>query len=149
MTDEKQAPRLTIRDYKAPAREVTDIPWPGNAGKLVGLLCPLTVSELQAAHFEAIEYFQRKVQPNDGMSMRDFLLEEDVQECFLFLLQPGSKRPKDRLFKDADEARVSLDPDELRYFQDAYAHLSEVRLRAMGIWDAARTSTKRPWAEKA
>jgi hypothetical protein len=138
MTDEKQAPRLTIRDYKAPAREVTDIPWPGNASKRVGLLCPLTVAELQLAHFEAIEHFQRKVQP----------LEEDVQECFLFLLQPGTKRPKDRLFKDADEARSSLDPDELRYFQDAYAHLCEVRLRAMGLWDeTTRASTKRPWVE--
>jgi hypothetical protein len=148
MVDEKTPPRLTIRDYKAPAREVTDIPWPGNASKRVGLLCPLTVAELQLAHFEAIEYFARKVQPNDGMSMRDFLLEEDVQECFLFLLQPGTKRPKDRLFKDADEARSSLDPDELRYFQDAYAHLCEVRLRAMGLWDeTSRATTKRPWVE--
>jgi hypothetical protein len=137
--------RLTLADFKDPARRVEEVPWPGTDRK-VGLLCPLSCAELQAAHFAAVEHFRKAVQPMDTItSMQAWTEEKDRQELYLMLLQPGSRRPTDRLFKSADDVRKGLDSEEVVYFQNCYAVLNARRLVELGIWPVGKEIPPLPY----
>jgi AraC-like DNA-binding protein len=131
MAEEK---RVKFKDIRASRRDVFQVDWPGTKRK-VGILL-LRCSEIQAAHFAAIEHFQKQVQPTEGMSMAEFVREKELQEAFLMLLQPGSQLPGDRLFGKADEARHELSLDEVAWIHQQHeTHLDQV-LRDRGMLPA-------------
>lgn len=110
--------RITLDDIVSRDRDVFQVPWPGTE-KLVGLML-LRCGEVQDAHFDAVEWFKRKVQQNDGVSAFEFLREKERQEVYRMILQPDTKRPEDRLFSTANDLRKRMSLDEVAYFQNLH-----------------------------
>jgi len=123
--------RLKIADVRPGGREVFSVEWPG--GREVNLLL-LRCADLQAAHFAAVERFKKQDQPMDTItSLEEFGREKNLQEVFRMLLQPSSKLPADRLFKDADEARAELCLDEVEWFAAKHVELTRETLTKKGF----------------
>lgn len=109
--------RLTIEDVRPLRREVFTEEWPG--AREVNLLL-LRCSDVQAAHFAAVEHFQNSGQPMDSVSYPEFVREKELQEVYRMLLQPDCKEPKCRLFKTAKDAREALSLDEIAWWLDRH-----------------------------
>jgi hypothetical protein len=127
----EQQRRLKIADVRPGGREVFPVTWPG--GREVNLLL-LRCSDLQAAHFAAVERFKKQDQPMDTITaLEEFGREKNLQEVFRMVLRPDSKLPNDRLFKDADEARAELGIDEVQFFEEKHAELTRETLKKRGF----------------
>ncbi len=122
---------MSFADIRPPEREVFQVGWPGT-GREVGLML-LRCAEVQEAHFAAVDRFRRAVQPADGVGLSEFLREVERQQVFRMVLQPGSRRPEDRLFDSADAVRKALDLDEVAFFQREHERLSTERLQRLGM----------------
>jgi hypothetical protein len=140
--------RVTLAHFKDGSRRIVQVPWPGSS-RLVGLLCPLTCAERQAAHFAAVDHFKKSVQPMDTLSsLPVFTDEKDRQELWLMLILPDSKRSTDRLFRSADDVRKGLDDEEVIYFQNCYSALNARRLVEMNLWPEGRDLPILPFKEQ-
>lgn len=109
--------RLTIAQIKGKdTRTVHVVDWPGLPGKRVGIM-ELRCGEQLDAYFAAREVFTRRGwHVIDQAAQPHFNAELELQYCYRMLIDPDAAVPSARVFKDVDEARSRLDPDERGHF---------------------------------
>lgn len=123
--------RIEIDDVRPGGRHVVEVEVPG-WNKPVGIMV-LRAGEVQRAHFSTVDYFERKAQPRDGVSLGEFMREKERQEVYYMVLRGGSKKASDRLFVDADQVRESLNLDEIMFFQGEHEKIQRKLLRDLGF----------------
>jgi hypothetical protein len=123
--------RLTFKDVRADVRDTRQLAWPITERPFTLML--LRASEVQAAHFAAVDYFVRKNQPMDGPSFQEFMREKEAQEVYRMMLEPDCSQPASRLFKSAEDVKGLLDLEEIAWIQDEHRKLARHVLRERGI----------------
>lgn len=138
MTENRK--RAVLADYKAPERMVRVVQWPG-LQREVGVL-RLVCSEIQAAYFAAREHFSRQRRELDAVAQRPFQDEVDYQLVALMLIDPSSRRPEDRICRNADELRRALEPDEVAWFLEQHMRMQEEQLASWRETPASDSSLR-------
>ena len=112
---------LTIRDFKAAARRIEPVDWPGSE-KSVPLLY-LHCDEFQAAYFAARRWFEDQGQDvAHSVAEEPFNLEMGYQLCQRMLLASGLDHRR-KLFADAAAVRRELSPNECAFFLTHHAEM--------------------------
>ena len=112
-------------------RDIKLIQYPGTEEN-VGLML-LNCSELQESHFTARKWFAKKCQEVDDTSHIQFLAEEEIQQCFSFLIDPDSGNGVDKLFASDKEARKRLGVEERAYFIDQYSAFLNEKIKGWNL----------------
>ena len=136
---------IKASDYKSvDLRTSYLVNWPGSEREVS--LLDLRCNEIMEAYFAAREHFAKKGHRDLDRIGEGFFGEELELQCvYRMLLEPGATNPKFRIFKDIDEARKSLEPDERGYF---YAWYSNFIQRKASTWKKAPTGWEPDAEEK-
>lgn len=97
------------------------INFPGTKDQVV--LVPLTCDELQAAQAKAYERFRKLNIEVTSFNSDDFLSELYTQIISVSMRDPSDLSRKKKMFRDANEARRLLLPDERTAITSAYSAL--------------------------
>lgn len=136
-TGGKAAKVITIRDFKSEGRAIDQVNWPGT-GRKVGVLY-LHCADYQQAYFAARERFEDMRVPVDPVGDPFFDREYSWQLCNLMLIQPGIRQVKS-LFKDIEQARRELEPNEVDFFIDYQQSWQQRRAADWGLDEKGPTA---------
>jgi len=122
--------RRQIRNFKPACRRIEIVEWPGT-GNDVGLLY-LSCSEQQEAYFAARDHFARKGQEVDTASASQLDSEHGYQLCLRMIVSAESPTKPQQIFRNADEARKELSPNEAEWFVNEHIKLQTSELLEWG-----------------
>jgi len=106
------------------ARDVRQVKWPGGTDE-VGVMM-LMCEDFQDSLVAARDRLRKRSQDLGLLFNAEMLQdEEQVQACYLMLLEPKATSPEGRLFKSANEVRSRVTPEERAYFTRWHVYFQE------------------------